>query len=87
MYVCSSSSLVNLSWRVKLKVEIQVRQCLIYDAPKNPAKLIGVEYMITKKLYETLDTEERKLWHSHDYEASTIQTYLSTLKKDPPTST
>ncbi|EPE34598.1 hypothetical protein GLAREA_10292 [Glarea lozoyensis ATCC 20868] len=45
-----------------------VRQCLIYDLPNNPAKLIGVEYMITPKLYEGLDAEERKLWHSHDYE-------------------
>ncbi|KAN0106383.1 Protein of unknown function (DUF1264) domain containing protein [Hyaloscypha variabilis] len=45
-----------------------VRQCLIYDAPTNPARLIGVEYMITPKLYETLDNEERKLWHSHDVE-------------------
>jgi len=45
-----------------------VRQCLIYDAPTNPARLIGVEYMITPKLYETLDQEERKLWHSHDFE-------------------
>ncbi|KAL3423831.1 duf1264 domain protein [Phlyctema vagabunda] len=45
-----------------------VRQCLIYDTPTNPARLIGVEYMITKRLYEELDEEERKLWHSHDYE-------------------
>jgi len=45
-----------------------VRQCLIYDAPTNPARLIGVEYMITPKLYEKLDQEERKLWHSHNYE-------------------
>ncbi|PMD22047.1 DUF1264-domain-containing protein [Hyaloscypha hepaticicola] len=45
-----------------------VRQCLIYDAPTNPARLIGVEYMITPRLYESLDEEEKKLWHSHDYE-------------------
>jgi hypothetical protein len=48
---------------------VQVRQCLIYDTPFNPARLIGVEYMITPRLYETLDEQERKLWHSHDYEA------------------
>ncbi|KAM0158957.1 hypothetical protein ACHAPG_003896 [Botrytis cinerea] len=46
----------------------EVRQCLIYDAPTSPARLIGVEYMITRRLYEKLDEEERKLWHSHDYE-------------------
>ncbi|EAU81723.1 DUF1264 domain-containing protein [Coprinopsis cinerea okayama7 len=45
-----------------------VRQCLIYDSPERNARLIGVEYMITPKLYETLDPEERKLWHSHVFE-------------------
>ncbi|KAF7957635.1 hypothetical protein EAE96_003209 [Botrytis aclada] len=45
-----------------------VRQCLIYDSPSSPARLIGVEYMITRRLYEKLDEGERKLWHSHDYE-------------------
>jgi Protein of unknown function (DUF1264) len=29
-----------------------VRQCLIYDRPEKGARLIGVEYMISKKLYE-----------------------------------
>lgn len=48
--------------------ESQVRQCLIYDAPTKPARLIGVEYMVTREIYETLDEEERKLWHSHNYE-------------------
>ncbi|ESZ96074.1 hypothetical protein SBOR_3551 [Sclerotinia borealis F-4128] len=45
-----------------------VRQCLIYDAPTNPARLIGVEYMITRRLYEKLGVEERRLWHSHEFE-------------------
>lgn len=27
-----------------------------------------VEYMISPKLYDTLDSEERKLWHSHVFE-------------------
>ncbi|KAI1005757.1 hypothetical protein K3495_g2470 [Podosphaera aphanis] len=45
-----------------------IRQCLIFDTPTNPARLIGVEYMITKKLYEGLDGAERRLWHSHEYE-------------------
>ncbi|PPR04690.1 hypothetical protein CVT24_011907 [Panaeolus cyanescens] len=32
------------------------------------AKLIGVEYMITPKLYEALEPSERRLWHSHVFE-------------------
>ncbi|KAK3380924.1 hypothetical protein B0H63DRAFT_194500 [Podospora didyma] len=45
-----------------------VRQCLLYDSPNPGARLIGIEYMISPKLYETLDQEERKLWHSHVFE-------------------
>ncbi|PKS05189.1 hypothetical protein jhhlp_008557 [Lomentospora prolificans] len=45
-----------------------VRQCIIYDSAEPNARIIGIEYMITPALYETLDAEERKLWHSHVYE-------------------
>ncbi|KAI1078380.1 DUF1264-domain-containing protein [Whalleya microplaca] len=45
-----------------------VRQCILYDGPGPNARLIGIEYMITPKLYATLPSEERKLWHSHVYE-------------------
>jgi hypothetical protein len=45
-----------------------LRQCLIYDSPDANARLIGVEYMITPKIYDTLPKEERELWHSHIYE-------------------
>lgn len=45
-----------------------VRQCILYDSPHANARLIGIEYMIKPHIYETLDAEERKLWHSHVYE-------------------
>jgi hypothetical protein len=45
-----------------------VRQCVLYDSPEPNARLIGVEYMITPRLYKTLPPEERKLWHSHVFE-------------------
>ncbi|TKA62689.1 hypothetical protein B0A49_09113 [Cryomyces minteri] len=45
-----------------------VRQCLLYDSPEPGARLIGIEYMIKPYLYETLDREERKLWHTHVFE-------------------
>ncbi|KAH8774574.1 hypothetical protein F5883DRAFT_454118 [Diaporthe sp. PMI_573] len=45
-----------------------VRQCILYDSPNPGARLIGIEYMITPKLYATLDTQERRLWHSHIFE-------------------
>ncbi|KAF2398674.1 DUF1264-domain-containing protein [Trichodelitschia bisporula] len=45
-----------------------VRQCLLYDSPEKDARLIGIEYMVSAKLFETLPPEERTLWHSHVFE-------------------
>lgn len=46
----------------------EVSQCVIYDSPEKDAKLIGIEYVISKRLYEQLPEEEQKYWHSHHYE-------------------
>lgn len=45
-----------------------VYQAVIFDGNERDAKLMGVEYIITEKLFRTLSEEERKLWHSHAYE-------------------
>ncbi|KAI9728370.1 MAG: asparaginyl-tRNA synthetase [Chrysothrix sp. TS-e1954] len=45
-----------------------VRQCLLYDSPDRKARLIGIEYMVTPRLYETLPASERQYWHSHVFE-------------------
>ena len=39
-----------------------LRQCLIYDSGKTDARLIGVEYMVPKHVYNKLPAEEQKLW-------------------------
>jgi len=44
------------------------RQCLIYDSNKKDAKLIGVEYIISEKIFKTLPDDEKKYWHSHIFE-------------------
>lgn len=44
------------------------RQCLLYDSDKKDAKLIGVEYIVSEKLFEMLPDDEKKFWHSHVYE-------------------
>ena len=46
----------------------EMRQCVIYDSDKADARLIGVEYIISERLFKTLAEEEKKLWHSHRYE-------------------
>jgi hypothetical protein len=43
-------------------------QAIIFDGNTNDAKIMGVEYIISAKLFQTLDDEEKMLWHSHHYE-------------------
>ncbi|OMO82771.1 hypothetical protein COLO4_22832 [Corchorus olitorius] len=43
-------------------------QCAVYDSDDKKARLIGVEYIISDRLFEDLPPEEQKLWHSHAYE-------------------
>ncbi|KAI9729731.1 MAG: hypothetical protein M1834_006682 [Cirrosporium novae-zelandiae] len=45
-----------------------LRQCLVYDSHEKDARLIGVEYMVPKHVYESFPPEEQKLWHSHVFE-------------------
>jgi hypothetical protein len=45
-----------------------MRQCLIFDSASKNAKLMGVEYMISEKLFKTLPEEEKVYWHSHIWE-------------------
>jgi hypothetical protein len=37
------------------------------------ARLIGIEYIISRRLYEGLPQEEHKYWHSHQYEVGMCQ--------------
>ena len=43
-------------------------QAIIYDGNKDDAKIMGVEYIISGRLFRSLDEEEKKLWHSHHHE-------------------
>jgi Protein of unknown function (DUF1264) len=45
-----------------------VHQAIIYDGNGEDAKIMGVEYIISERLFKTLSEEEKKLWHSHQYE-------------------
>jgi hypothetical protein len=46
----------------------QMHQCLLYDSVSPDAKLLGVEYIVTDKLFRTLADDEKKYWHPHTYE-------------------
>lgn len=51
----------------------EMRQCVIYDSDQPDARLIGVEYIISRRLFESLPEEEKKYWHSHVYEVTSGQ--------------
>jgi len=42
-----------------------VHQAIIFDGNGEDAKIMGVEYIISERLFKTLPEEEKKLWHSH----------------------
>jgi hypothetical protein len=50
-----------------------VTQCVIYDGNGRDAKIMGVEYIVSGKLFEGLPTEEKHLWHSHVHEVRSGQ--------------
>src|SRR5690606_16473521 len=43
-------------------------QAIIFDGNGNDAKIMGIEYIVTERLFKQLPEEEKKLWHSHHYE-------------------
>jgi hypothetical protein len=49
-------------------VSDEVHQCLLFDSCDKGAKLLGVEYIISDRLYRELADEEKKYWHAHTYE-------------------
>ncbi len=51
----------------------EVIQCVIYDGNRKDAKLMGVEYIISEQLFNTLPTAEKALWHSHVHEVKSGQ--------------
>lgn len=49
-------------------VSADLHQCVIYDSDEPGAKLIGVEYIVSEKVFKDLPPEEKRYWHSHKYE-------------------
>jgi hypothetical protein len=42
-----------------------VTQCVIYDGNARDAKLMGVEFIVSERLFKALAPQEKALWHSH----------------------
>jgi hypothetical protein len=43
-------------------------QCVLFDGNTSDANLIGIEYIISERLFATLPPDERPYWHPHNYE-------------------
>lgn len=43
-------------------------QCVLFDGVGKDAKLTGVEYIISERVFEALPEEERQYWHPHNFE-------------------
>src|SRR3954447_14615060 len=43
-------------------------QCVLFDGNTKEANLIGVEYIVSERLFDTLPEDERHYWHPHNYE-------------------
>ena len=50
-----------------------LNQCVIFDGNGKDAKMMGVEYIVSRRLFDTLPAEEKKLWHSHVHEVKSGQ--------------
>lgn len=43
-------------------------QCVIFDGNTEEANLIGIEYIISERLFDQLPEDEKDYWHPHNYE-------------------
>ena len=50
-----------------------VIQCVIYDGNEKNAKLMGLEYIVSDRLFADLPAAEKSLWHSHVHEVKSGQ--------------
>ena len=73
--ICDSMEIVFMKFQVQVEshhycshVSGDMRQCVIYDSNKSDARLIGIEYIISGELFQKLPEEEKKYWHSHEFE-------------------
>lgn len=43
-------------------------QAVLFDGNTRDANLIGIEYIVSEKLFQSLPEEERSYWHPHNFE-------------------
>jgi hypothetical protein len=63
------------------QVNEDFKQCVLYDGNTKHANLVGIEYIISDTLFESLPSEEKKYWHPHNYEVLSGQLIAPGLPK------
>jgi len=43
-------------------------QCILFDGNGPEARLTGIEYIVSEKLFDSFPKEEKQYWHPHNYE-------------------
>jgi hypothetical protein len=43
-------------------------QCILFDGNTKDANLIGIEYIVSERLFDSLPEDEKPYWHPHNYE-------------------
>jgi hypothetical protein len=51
-------------------------QCVIFDGNTAESNIIGLEYIISERLFDTLAADEKQSWHPHNYEILSGQLVL-----------
>jgi hypothetical protein len=50
------------------QVNEEFAQCVLYDGNTADARIHGLEYIISERLYHALAADEKAYWHPHNYE-------------------
>ncbi|KAL5526484.1 hypothetical protein ACEPAF_8207 [Sanghuangporus sanghuang] len=48
-------------------------QCIVYDDAGPNARLMGIEYVIIEKVFNSLPQDEKSYWHSHNAPTDPIE--------------
>ena len=57
-------------------------QCPVFDGNTKSAHLIGIEYIVSDKVFQSLSATEKKYWHPHDGEIDSGMLDLPGMPRD-----
>ncbi len=73
----SNSNLIAHHYCKPIIADLQ--ECQLYDSDEPDAKLVGVETVVTPKVFKSFSAEEKKLWHYHKQEIPNVDPHAPGL--------